>query len=43
MMQMFASAGPHISIKADEIFVVGGVSVTNSVLLGAFGLLVLVW
>lgn len=43
MMQMFASAGPHISIKADEIFVVGGVSFTNSVLLGAFGLLVLVW
>lgn len=43
MMQFMAAAGPHISVKADEIANIGGVSITNSSLLGLFGLLVLVW
>ena len=43
MMQLFASAGPHISVKADEVANVMGVSITNSHMLGALGLIVLVW
>ena len=43
MMQRFASAGPHISVKADEVANVMGVSITNSHMLGALGLIVLVW
>lgn len=42
-MQTLAAAGPHISIKADEIANVAGISITNSHALGAIGLLVLVW
>lgn len=42
-MQYFASAGPHISVKAEEVFSVAGVSVTNAHLLGILGLVVLVW
>lgn len=40
---LFAATGPHISVKAQEMFNVAGVSITNSHLLGALGLLVLVW
>ena len=43
MMQRFASAGPHISVKADEVANIMGVSITNSHMLGALGLIVLVW
>ena len=43
MIKYLAAAGPHISVKADEIANIGGVSITNSSLLGLFGLLVLVW
>ena len=43
MIKYLAVAGPHISVKADEIANIGGVSITNSSLLGLFGLLVLVW
>lgn len=43
MISFFASTGPHISIKADEILNFYGISVTNSHLLGAIGLVVLVW
>lgn len=43
MMQRFASASPHISVKADEVANVMGVSITNSHMLGALGLIVLVW
>lgn len=39
----FAATGPHISVKAQEVANVFGVSVTNSHLLGLLGLLVLVW
>ncbi len=43
MMNFVAAAGPHISVKAEEIFNLAGVSVTNSHLLGLLGLIVLVW
>lgn len=43
MITWFAATGPHISVKADEIFSVAGVSITNSHLLGILGLIVLVW
>ncbi len=42
---MFFAAGatPHISVKAETLFEVFGVGITNSHLLGALGLIVLVW
>lgn len=43
MPYFFAAASPHISVKADEIFNLFGVSVTNSHLLGLVGLLGLMW
>lgn len=43
MFTTFAATGPHISVKADEVFSIAGVSITNSHLLGMLGLLVLVW
>jgi F-type H+-transporting ATPase subunit a len=36
-------AGPHISVKVDEVFNAAGVSITNSHLMGFLGLIVLVW
>ena len=41
-MQHFASAGPHISVRAEEVVSIFGVSITNSHVLGIFGLIVLV-
>ena len=43
MIAFFAEAGPHISVKADEIANIGGISITNSHMLGILGLVVLVW
>ena len=43
MMDIMANAGLHISVKADEIFNVFGFPITNSHMLGAVGLIVLVW
>lgn len=43
MMDYFASAGPHISVKAEQIFNIAGLPITNSQLLGTLGLIVLVW
>lgn len=43
MLEVFAAGSPHISVKAEEIFSIGGVPVTNSHLLGILGLIVLVW
>ncbi len=41
-MQFLAAATPHISVKADEVFSVFGISITNSHLLGILGLALLV-
>jgi hypothetical protein len=43
MIDYMASAGPHISVKVDEVFNAAGVSITNSHLMGFLGLIVLVW
>lgn len=43
MMNSFAAAGPHISIKAEEVFSIGGLSITNSHMLGLLGIIILVW
>lgn len=40
---VFAAAGPHISVKAQEVLNVAGISITNSHMLGLLGLIVLVW
>ena len=42
-MEYFAATGPHISVKAEEMFSIGGVPITNAHLLGALGILLLVW
>lgn len=43
MLPTFAAAGPHIEIKAEEIFQLGGFSVTNSILLGVIGYALVIW
>ena len=43
MIDYMASAGPHISVKVDEVLNIAGVSMTNSHLMGFLGLIVLVW
>ena len=43
MIDIMANAGLHISVKADEIFNLFGFPITNSHMLGAVGLIVLVW
>ena len=42
MMHYLAAAGPHISVKAEEVFSIGGVSITNSHMLGVIGIALLV-
>lgn len=37
MMPILAASGPHISIKAEEVFTVAGIPITNSLLLGLVG------
>jgi len=41
MMMPFAAASPHISVKAEELVTVGGVSITNSTMAGALGVVIL--
>jgi len=36
------AASPHVSIAADEIFTIAGISITNSILLGILGYIVLI-
>ena len=43
MINNFAAAGPHISVKVDEVARFGDFAITNSQMLGALGLLLLVW
>ncbi|HEY0965254.1 MAG TPA: F0F1 ATP synthase subunit A [Candidatus Saccharimonadales bacterium] len=42
MITTFAASEPHISLAAQEIFKVGPVSITNSIVLGLFGIVVTV-
>jgi len=41
-MQYFAIVSPHISVRAEEVASIFGVSITNSHVLGALGLIILV-
>ena len=41
MLYAMAAAGPHISVKAQEVLNIGGVSITNSHMLGVLGLAIL--
>ena len=40
---LFAATGPHISIAAEEIFSIFGFPVTNSMILGFIGYIILIW
>jgi len=42
-MLYFGATGPHISVKAQEVLSIGGISITNSHTLGIIGLLAIVW
>ncbi len=41
-LTQFASGAPHVSLAAEAVFHVGGVAITNSILLGALGYVVVV-
>lgn len=43
MLTAIAAAGPHISIKADVLFWLGPLPITNSMLLGLLGYLIVIW
>lgn len=43
MLATFAAAGPHIEIKAEELFSVGGFAITNSIMLGIIGYALVIW
>ncbi len=43
LTQFAAESSPHISLIAEEVFKVGGFSVTNSLILGAVGFIIVVW
>lgn len=43
MIDVFANAGPHISVKSEEVIHIFGIGLTNSHLLGIIGLILLVW
>lgn len=43
MFTAFSATSPHISVKAQELINIGGVSITNSHTLGVLGFMVLVW
>lgn len=43
MLGIFAATGPHIDIKAEAIFHIGPIAITNSILLGAIGYALVIW
>lgn len=42
LIQFASSEGPHVSLAAEEIFNVGGVSITNAAILGTMGYVLLI-
>jgi len=42
MIAMFAATSPHISVKAEELFAIGSMPVTNSTMAGLLGVIILV-
>lgn len=43
MIELFAAAGPHIEIKAETLFYMGPLAVTNSLMLGIIGYALVIW
>ena len=43
MLSAFAASGPHIDIKAETLFHLGPLPITNSVLLGVLGYALVIW
>lgn len=43
MLHTFAAAGPHIEIKAETLFHVGPLAITNSMMLGLIGYALVLW
>ncbi len=40
---VFATTSPHIEIKAETLFSIGGLNITNSVMLGIIGYILVIW
>lgn len=43
LFQFAAAEKPHVSISADTIFTIGGIPVTNSIILGIIGFVLVFW
>lgn len=43
LLQLAAAEKPHVSINAETVFTIGGFPITNSMVLGSFGFLLLIW
>jgi F-type H+-transporting ATPase subunit a len=43
MIQLTQFAAPHVSLAAESIFTIGGIHVTNAILLGILGYVLLLW
>lgn len=42
-LTQFAAESPHVSLAAETIFTVGSVRITNAIILGVFGYVLLLW
>lgn len=42
-LTQFAAESPHVSLAAESIFTIGGVHITNAIILGVLGYVVLIW
>jgi len=42
-MMLFMAEGPHVSLVAEKMFKIGPVNITNSMLLGSLGTILVVW
>lgn len=43
LLQFAATEKPHVSISADTVFTIGDFPITNSIILGSFGFLLVFW
>src|SRR5688572_338807 len=42
-LTQFAAESPHVSLAAESIFTVGSVHITNAIILGVLGYVLLIW
>lgn len=42
-LTQFAAESPHVSLAAESIFTIGGVHITNAIILGVLGYVLLLW